>query len=106
MDLRPLHRQAVEAFQRRLDGVRDDQWSAPTWDILGDDPRTAFRKAAAQATDALQAPGAMERTVHASFGDISAAHSLAQLLTATVRTWDLAVATGQLGRDPREASTG
>lgn len=71
-------------------------------DIVGDDPAEAFRQASTRATEALAQPGAMDATIHASFGDISAQHYLGQLLTdAVVHSWDLAAATGQdTGLDP------
>src|SRR4051794_30155296 len=40
-------------------------------DILGQDPVDAWLLASVNATSAITAPGAMERTVHLSFGDFS-----------------------------------
>ena len=38
-------------------------------DLLGDDPVRVFEQASAAAVDAVREPGALERTVHLSFGD-------------------------------------
>ena len=41
-------------------------------DVLGDDPQRAWTSAAAAAQAAFAEPGALERTVHLSFGDVPA----------------------------------
>src|SRR3954447_4083856 len=38
-------------------------------ELLGDDPKQAWRASAAQAAAAVSGAGAMDRTVHLSFGD-------------------------------------
>jgi len=60
-------------------------------DLLGDDPKAAFDRAAAEATAAATEPGAAERIVHISAGDAPAAEYLGQLFTDfVVHGWDLA----------------
>src|SRR5881392_1448554 len=39
-------------------------------DLLGDDPVSSYEDALRQATAAVQAPGALERTVHLSYDDV------------------------------------
>lgn len=60
-------------------------------DLLGDDPKAAFIRAAADATGAATEEGAVERTVHISSGDTPAREYLAQLFTDfVIHGWDLA----------------
>jgi uncharacterized protein (TIGR03086 family) len=69
-------------------------------DLLGDDPAGATTDAA---RDAVAAVGVVdpERTVHLSYGDVTAAYYLNQVgLDVFVHTWDLARATGQDGAVP------
>ncbi|MGW3247201.1 TIGR03086 family metal-binding protein [Streptomyces sp. NPDC001070] len=64
-------------------------------DRLGDDPVAAWDRAAAAAREAFQAPEALDRTVHLSFGDTSAADYCAQMMSdAAIHGWDLARAIG------------
>jgi len=64
-------------------------------DLLGDDPVRAFEQASAAAVDAVREPGAMERTVHLSFGDFPGAGYAMQLgADHLVHSWDLARAVG------------
>lgn len=64
-------------------------------DVLGDDPRGAWRSAVAGSVDAFSQPGVVDRTVHLSYGDESAREYLTQMLTdAAVHGWDLAVGIG------------
>ena len=74
----------VEEIGSRFDG-----------DLLGADPVATFDEAAAAALAAVQAEGAVERTVHLSFGD-RPGHEYAMQLSADhlVHTWDLARALG------------
>src|SRR5207245_1397729 len=75
-----LEGQTIEQVGSRYDG-----------DLLGDDPIAAFDAAAADALAAVQAPGALERTVHLSFGDTPANGYLMQLTgDFVVHAWDLA----------------
>jgi uncharacterized protein (TIGR03086 family) len=89
--------------------VYEEMWSAPLFegatiaevgdrfegDLLGDDPQTTVATAAATATGAVLTPGAMDRTVHLSFGDTPAEEYASQLLADhVVHGWDLAVAIG------------
>jgi uncharacterized protein (TIGR03086 family) len=60
-------------------------------DQLGDDPVAAWQAAAAGARQALTAPGAIDRTVHLSYGDIPASRYCIELVSdLTVHAWDLA----------------
>jgi uncharacterized protein (TIGR03086 family) len=75
-------------------------------DLLGDDPVAAWREAAPRSVAAFAEPGALDRTVHLSYGDESCSEYLVQMLTdAAVHGWDLARATGGEERiDPETAS--
>ena len=60
-------------------------------DLLGNAPHKAWDEASAAALGAVRAPGALERTVHLSFGDTSAKEYTTQLLNDhDVHAWDLA----------------
>jgi uncharacterized protein (TIGR03086 family) len=60
-------------------------------DLLGEDPRGAFDRAAAEATAAAIRSGAADRTVHISSGDAPAREYLGQLFADfVVHGWDLA----------------
>lgn len=60
-------------------------------DILGEDPKGAWTAAAATARAALEEPGAIDRTVHLSFGTVPVPVYLGQMtLDLTVHAWDLA----------------
>lgn len=64
-------------------------------DLLGDDPKAAFDAASARAVAAIGAPGAMERTVHLSFGDFPGREYAMQLFADhLIHAWDLARAIG------------
>jgi uncharacterized protein (TIGR03086 family) len=64
-------------------------------DLLGDDPKSAWQDALRTALEELSVPGALERTVHLSYGDERASEYLAQLtLDHAVHGWDLARAIG------------
>ncbi len=128
-DLLELQERAAGEFGKRVDAVRDDQWSAPTpcneWNVralvnhivyedrwaphlvrgetieqvgtrydgdqLGDDPRRAWTDARAAALSAFRAPGALDGTVHLSYGDESSAVYLGQLTADhLLHAWDLA----------------
>ncbi len=68
-------------------------------DLLGDDPVARWDEAAGEALVAVGGDGAMERTVHLSFGDFPGRLYAMQLFAdLLVHGWDLSVATGQ---DPR-----
>ena len=77
-----------------LDGLTlDDVGDRFDGDQLGDDPQAAWRQAAAAAARAVGAAGALERTVHVSFGDIPAHEYVSQLVCDhTIHAWDLATA--------------
>ncbi|TMM36310.1 MAG: TIGR03086 family protein [Actinobacteria bacterium] len=83
--IRPLLAGAtVEEVGDRFDG-----------DLLGADPAGAAAGAADDADAAVTGPGALDRTVHLSFGDFPATEYLRQILADhLVHAWDLAAATG------------
>jgi uncharacterized protein (TIGR03086 family) len=65
-------------------------------DLLGDDPVAAWDAAAPSALAAVDDPGAMDSTVHLSFGDFPGSEYAMQLFAdLLVHGWDLATATGQ-----------
>lgn len=64
-------------------------------DLLGSVPQEEAATAAKGAVAAVGEPGALERTVHLSFGDTPATEYAWQLIADhVVHAWDLAVATG------------
>jgi uncharacterized protein (TIGR03086 family) len=64
-------------------------------DVLGDDPVATWDAAAAGAVAAFAEPGALDGTVHLSYGDEASGEYALQMLTdAAVHGWDLARATG------------
>jgi uncharacterized protein (TIGR03086 family) len=68
-------------------------------DLLGADPAATAAEAAREADAAVAEPGALDRTVHLSFGDTPATEYLSQLMADhLIHAWDLAVA---IGADPR-----
>jgi nitrilase len=76
--------QTIEEVGDRFDG-----------DLLGDDPAAVWSAYAAQATEAVQQPGAMDRTVHLSFGDFAGRDYAMQLFAdMLIHSWDLAHAVG------------
>ena len=93
--------------------VGEDRWTAPMFagatiaevgnrfdgDLLGADPAGSTTEAAKEAEAAVAEPGALNRTVHLSFGDTPAEEYVRQLFADhLVHAWDLAVA---IGADPR-----
>jgi uncharacterized protein (TIGR03086 family) len=89
--------------------VNEDRWTVPIMggatiaevgdrfdgDLLGDDPAGNAAEAADQAEASVSAPGALDRTVHLSFGDVPAEEYVRQLLADhLIHSWDLAAATG------------
>jgi uncharacterized protein (TIGR03086 family) len=68
-------------------------------DVLGDNPKNAWESAKVEAVDAVTSPGAMERTVHLSFGDVPGSEYALQLFAdLLIHGWDLARG---LGADDR-----
>jgi uncharacterized protein (TIGR03086 family) len=64
-------------------------------DLLGDDPKAIWHDAAKEAVAAMQEGGAMERTVHLSFGDFPGREYGMQIFADTlIHGWDLARAIG------------
>ncbi|MGH2729230.1 MAG: TIGR03086 family metal-binding protein [Actinomycetota bacterium] len=89
--------------------VNEDKWTAPLLggstieevgdrfdgDLLGDDPKGAWTAAADEAKAAVGEEGAMQRTVHVSWGEISGEEYANQLFTDhLIHAWDLARAIG------------
>jgi uncharacterized protein (TIGR03086 family) len=87
----------------------EDRWTPPLFagqtiadvgdrfdgDLLGDHPKAAWDEAAAEAIAATREPGAMERTVHLSFGDFPGSEYALQLFADhLIHGWDLARAIG------------
>jgi uncharacterized protein (TIGR03086 family) len=67
-------------------------------DLLGTDPVATATEAGHASIDAIAETGALNRTVHLSFGDTPATEYVSQLLADhLVHAWDLAVA---IGADP------
>ncbi len=70
-------------------------------DLLGDDASAAYESAREQAMAVLNEPDALDRVVHLSYGDESAANYVDQLtVDALVHSWDLATAVGADNRLP------
>lgn len=64
-------------------------------DLLGEDPKRAWDAAVGPSIEAFRAPGALDRTVHLSYGDEAAREYAVQMLTdLAIHGWDLARATG------------
>lgn len=64
-------------------------------DLLGEDPVSSWDSWAAEAREAVSQPGALEATVHASFGDLTGDAYLTQLWNdLLIHAWDLARAIG------------
>jgi uncharacterized protein (TIGR03086 family) len=75
-----LEGRTIEEVGGRFDG-----------DLLGDDPKAAYTEAIAAAVTAVRAPGALDRTVHLSYGETPASGYLSQLTgDFVVHAWDLA----------------
>lgn len=87
----------------------EDLWTAPLMagatiaevgnkfdgDVVGDEPAAAYLRAADEAVAAVSAKGALERTVHLSFGDCPGSEYAMQLFADhLVHGWDLAHAIG------------
>ncbi|WP_048820293.1 TIGR03086 family metal-binding protein, partial [Streptomyces ipomoeae] len=72
-------------------------------DLLGPDPAASWDTAACSARDAFGGPGALDRTVHLSYGDTPATAYCAQMIAdLVVHTWDLSRAIGFDERLPLE----
>src|SRR6516165_4856894 len=89
--------------------VNEDLWAPPLLagstiaevgdrfdgDVLGDAPKEAWSAASAEAVQAVEADGAMSRTVHLSFGDFPGSEYALQLFADhLIHAWDLARAIG------------
>ncbi|MDQ3771244.1 MAG: TIGR03086 family metal-binding protein [Actinomycetota bacterium] len=76
-------------------------------DCLGDDPKAAWKSAKDDAVAAISEEGALERTVHLSFGDTPGSEYVMQLFADhLIHGWDLARAIGAEERlDPELVSS-
>jgi uncharacterized protein (TIGR03086 family) len=89
--------------------VYEDRWTAPLMDgqtlaevgdrfegdLLGNDPVGACKDAVEEAMASVSGPGALDRTVHLSFGETPAEEYVWQLLADhLIHAWDLARAIG------------
>lgn len=64
-------------------------------DVLGEDPPAAWEQAAGLSIASFAQPGALDRTVHLSYGEEACSEYLLQMLTdIAVHGWDLARAIG------------
>jgi uncharacterized protein (TIGR03086 family) len=64
-------------------------------DLLGDDPKTAWTAASREAQAAASEPGALQRTVHLSYGDRDADGYIREVTgDLVIHAWDLARAVG------------
>jgi uncharacterized protein (TIGR03086 family) len=60
-------------------------------DVIGDDPRAVWGKTFSAAQAAFAKPGALDDSVHLSFGDTPAKHYLEQMfIDLVIHGWDLA----------------
>lgn len=86
-------RWAVPLLAGRTIGEVGDRFEG---DLLGEDPTGRWDEAASEALAAVDDEGAMERTVHLSFGDFPGREYAMQLFAdLLIHGWDLSVATGQ-----------
>jgi uncharacterized protein (TIGR03086 family) len=75
-------------------------------DVLGDDPVACWNRAIAAASEAFGAPGALECTVHLSFGDTPSVEYVWQMVADLhLHGWDLATALGADDRIDPDAAT-
>jgi uncharacterized protein (TIGR03086 family) len=82
-----LEGQTIEQVGSRFEG-----------DLLGADPKASYDDASAGLLDAARGDGALDRTVHLSYGDTPASAYLTQLACDfVIHGWDLARAIGADG---------
>ncbi len=75
-------------------------------DRLGEDPAAVWDRAAVAAVAAFSEPGALDRTVHLSYGTSGAAAYCTQMMAdAVVHAWDLSRAVGAEERLPGHLAT-
>lgn len=93
--------------------VSEDRWTVPLMrgstmddvgakfdgDLLGTQPDASAKGAGVEAVDAVSEPGAVDRTVHLSFGDFPGSEYASQLFADhLIHGWDLAKAIGAEAR--------
>jgi uncharacterized protein (TIGR03086 family) len=79
-----LHGSTIAEVGDRFDG-----------DVLGDDPKRAWKQASEDALAVVAEPGALDRTTHLSSGDTPASEYVNQLFADhLIHAWDLARAIG------------
>jgi uncharacterized protein (TIGR03086 family) len=103
----PCSEWGVRALVNHL--VSENRWAPPLFegrtiaevgdrfegDLLGEDPKAAWDDSAREAVAAVREDGALDRTVHLSFGDLRGREYAMQLFADTlVHGWDLARAIG------------
>jgi uncharacterized protein (TIGR03086 family) len=83
-----------------MEGKMIDEIGDPfVGDLLGSDPVAAWDAASSEARAAIAEPGALDRTVHASFADISGDAYAHQLFSDhLIHSWDLARAIGDVDK--------
>lgn len=72
-------------------------------DVLGDDPVSVWDRSAAEAREAFLDKGALDRTVHLSYGPTPATAYCSQMVSdLVIHAWDLSRAIGADERLPRD----
>jgi len=83
---------APELFGGRTIAQVGDRFAG---DLLGPDPTATYRQATRLAIEAVTQPGAMDRTVHLSYGDVPGRHYAFEMANDLwIHGWDLARAVG------------
>lgn len=92
----------ARAFAPMLRGEERDEAASDAADV-GGHPVSQFRQAMVELLDAVNTPGALERTVSAPFGDVpGAVFARFVAFDGLIHGWDLASSTGQSYELPEE----
>jgi uncharacterized protein (TIGR03086 family) len=97
-DVRALLNHLVASTEGLADAASGEQWDTSTYgqDLVGDDPKGAFRRATTKLRDATADPSALERTWAMPFGPSPGAQGAGiGIMELAQHAWDLAKATGQ-----------